>query len=257
MRALVLSAGSAFGAYQAGVWQALEEAGLLPDLVAGASVGAINAAAIARGASARRLQEWWRDPASNIFHDNWSRSLRRRLEEFLQEFPHTPDSRPVRVTATCLPSTRIDTFQDDQVTAAVLEASCAVPPFFSPVRVGGRLYIDGGVFCRLPVALVREATEILTVDLLAEPPSRLIRLAMNSAGSLRGLLLREPPPAVLPVTLDIIPSQSLGAIRDLYRWDLARIDRWIDQGYRDAQRFLATNRPAQNSTPTADSAAPP
>ena len=256
MRALVLSAGSTFGAYQAGVWQALEEARLPPDLLAGASVGAINATAIARGASAQRLQEWWRDPASNIFHDNWSRSLRRRLDEFLQEFPPTPRSRPLRVAATRLPSTRIDIFQDHQVTAAVLQASCAVPPFFSPVRVGGRLYIDGGVFCRLPVALVPEATEVLTVDLLAEPPSRLLRLAMNAAGSCRSLLVAEPAPASLPITLAIAPSQPLGAIRDLYRWDPARIDRWIDQGYRDAQRLLATSRPAQNSAPTADSAAP-
>jgi predicted acylesterase/phospholipase RssA len=257
MRALVLSAGSTFGAYQAGVWQALEEARLPLDLFAGASIGALNAAAIARGASARRLQEWWRDPASNIFHDNWSRSLRRRLDEFLQEFPPTPHSRPLRVAATRLPSTRLDVFQDSQVTAAVLQASCAVPPFFAPVRVGGRLYIDGGVFCRLPVALAPEAAETLTVDLLADPPSRLLRLAMNAAGSLRRLLLGEPAPPSLRATLAITPSQSLGAIRDLYRWDPARINRWIDQGYRDTQRLLTSSRLAQNSAPAADNAAPP
>ncbi len=45
--ALVLQGGGALGAFQAGVYQALAEADLLPDWVAGISIGAINAALIA------------------------------------------------------------------------------------------------------------------------------------------------------------------------------------------------------------------
>ena len=45
--ALVLQGGGALGAYQAGVYQALHEAGLEPDWVSGVSIGAINAALIA------------------------------------------------------------------------------------------------------------------------------------------------------------------------------------------------------------------
>ena len=44
---LVLQGGGALGAYQAGAYEALDEAGLLPDWVAGISIGAINAAIIA------------------------------------------------------------------------------------------------------------------------------------------------------------------------------------------------------------------
>ena len=44
--ALVLQGGGALGAYQAGVYEALAEAGIQPDWVAGVSVGAINAAII-------------------------------------------------------------------------------------------------------------------------------------------------------------------------------------------------------------------
>ncbi|MEA3064729.1 MAG: hypothetical protein QOJ27_1175, partial [Sphingomonadales bacterium] len=40
---LVLQGGGALGAYQAGVYQALHEAGLWPDTVAGVSIGGINA----------------------------------------------------------------------------------------------------------------------------------------------------------------------------------------------------------------------
>ena len=45
--ALVLQGGGALGAYQAGVYEALHEAGIEPDWVAGVSIGAINAAIIA------------------------------------------------------------------------------------------------------------------------------------------------------------------------------------------------------------------
>jgi NTE family protein len=54
--ALVLQGGGALGAYQAGVYQALSEANLHPDLVAGISIGAINSAIIAGNPPERRVQ---------------------------------------------------------------------------------------------------------------------------------------------------------------------------------------------------------
>lgn len=54
--ALVLQGGGALGAYQGGVYQALAEADLHPDLVAGISIGAINAAIIAGNPPERRVQ---------------------------------------------------------------------------------------------------------------------------------------------------------------------------------------------------------
>lgn len=60
---LVLQGGGALGAYQAGVYQALHEAGIEPDWVIGTSIGAINGGLIAGNAPAERLarlQEFWR-----------------------------------------------------------------------------------------------------------------------------------------------------------------------------------------------------
>jgi NTE family protein len=60
--ALALQGGGALGAYQAGVYQALAEAQLHPDWVAGISIGAINAALIAGNPPASRvdrLREFW------------------------------------------------------------------------------------------------------------------------------------------------------------------------------------------------------
>lgn len=53
---LVLQGGGALGAYQAGVYQALHEAGIEPDWVIGTSIGAINASLIAGNPPERRLQ---------------------------------------------------------------------------------------------------------------------------------------------------------------------------------------------------------
>jgi predicted acylesterase/phospholipase RssA len=52
----VLQGGGALGAYQAGVYQALQEAGLEPDWLSGVSIGAINGAIIAGNPPALRLQ---------------------------------------------------------------------------------------------------------------------------------------------------------------------------------------------------------
>jgi NTE family protein len=55
--ALVLQGGGALGAYQAGVYQAMVEAGLHPDWVSGISIGAINVALIAGNAPETRLDK--------------------------------------------------------------------------------------------------------------------------------------------------------------------------------------------------------
>jgi NTE family protein len=54
--ALILQGGGALGAYQAGVYQALAEANLHPDWVAGISIGAINSALIAGNPPAKRVE---------------------------------------------------------------------------------------------------------------------------------------------------------------------------------------------------------
>src|SRR5271169_6421668 len=59
---LVLQGGGALGAYQAGVYQALHEAGIEPDWVIGTSIGAINASLIAGNEPKdrlARLREFW------------------------------------------------------------------------------------------------------------------------------------------------------------------------------------------------------
>lgn len=67
---LVFQGGGALGAYQAGVYEALHEAGIEPDWVVGTSIGAINAALIAGSPPADRLdrlREFWRRVETGTF----------------------------------------------------------------------------------------------------------------------------------------------------------------------------------------------
>ena len=86
--ALLLQGGGALGSYQAGVYEALAEADLHPDWVAGISIGAINAALIAGNPPERRvdrLREFWETVsespfgvpnfASSKFNDEFTRSV--------------------------------------------------------------------------------------------------------------------------------------------------------------------------------------
>src|ERR1700709_1568608 len=74
--ALVLQGGGALGAYQAGVYQAMHEAGIEPDWVCGVSIGAINSAIIAGNPPDRRLER---------LHTFWDRITDRKI------WHYTPD----------------------------------------------------------------------------------------------------------------------------------------------------------------------
>jgi NTE family protein len=66
--ALLLQGGGALGAYQCGVYEALAEANIHPDWVAGISIGAINAAIIAGNppeSRVDRLRDFWTQVTSN------------------------------------------------------------------------------------------------------------------------------------------------------------------------------------------------
>ena len=70
--ALLLQGGGALGSYQAGVYEALAEAGLHPDWVAGISIGAINSAIIAGNAPSERvakLRSFWEEITANPLLD--------------------------------------------------------------------------------------------------------------------------------------------------------------------------------------------
>jgi NTE family protein len=83
---LVLQGGGALGAFQAGVYHALHDAGVEPDWVIGTSIGAINAALIVGNEPDNRLaalQEFWQRVARQSIWGVWSPQVAQALANWV------------------------------------------------------------------------------------------------------------------------------------------------------------------------------
>jgi NTE family protein len=238
--ALVLSAGGMFGAYQAGAWNVLSRR-FQPDMVVGTSVGALNGWAIAGGCSPAELLAMWRDPATagtmrlRFPLVPWKgcidpAGLARQVRDWYTRFkPLVPYS----ATVVEVPRLRLVRVPHERITAEHLMASCAVPFGYPPVRIGGRLYVDGGLLDILPIWAAAEmgATRVIAVNVLPVMPSRVLRAARRVVR-----LLGQKPAEV--AGLDVVrisPRNPLGSIRDALTWSPESVRRWIQQGEDDAE----------------------
>ena len=140
--ALVLSAGGMFGAWQAGAWRALS-ARLHPDLVVGASVGALNGYVIAGGGAPEDLSELWRRPEQADW-DRLPETIRALTERFRLGMDYA-------VVLTDLLRLKPKIFSGRDITWRHVAASCAVPLMGRQQHIGGRWYSDGGLLNPLPV----------------------------------------------------------------------------------------------------------
>jgi NTE family protein len=239
--ALVLSAGGMFGAYQAGAWKELARR-FRPDIVVGASVGALNAWAIAGGAAPEELERYWLDPLGarlaslRLMQAPWrgvfdARPLHARIETLWRTYRPRIETGIVAVELRTL---RPRLFRDGEIGWRHLAASCAVPACYPQIRLGGRWYTDGGLLNALPLwaACQMGAGRIIAVDVLREAPSRLARLAVNGFRA----VVRRPPAPAAGIELHVItPSGGLGSLREAVFWNEAAVRGWIARGEADAR----------------------
>jgi len=224
MRALVLSGGGLFGAWQAGAWSVL--AGhIAPDLIVGASVGSLNGYVIASGASPEELKAMWLEPAFGRFADLPS-NIRRMMARF------TPRIR-LAITATELPRMKPRIFSDGEITWQHLAASCALPFALPQVRIGTKWYSDGGLLGALPVWAAAElgAKRIIGLQALPQPPSWWLGQGVRAFRAVAGHTPAVPPGIEVS---EIRPGKRLGSVRDTIQWKRSNIERWLEQGAEDA-----------------------
>jgi NTE family protein len=168
---LLLSAGF-FGFFaHAGLLAALEERELRPRRVGGASAGALAGGLWAAGSSAERLatlfrglerQDFW-DPGLPIGGLLRGRKFGALLREHLDEHgvTHIEDC-ALEFRAVVHDLFRRQTVVlDEGALEPAIRASCALPLMFRPVRVAGRVYIDGGYSDRGGFAAVEEGERTL------------------------------------------------------------------------------------------------
>ena len=228
--ALVLSAGGMFAAYQAGVWKAI--AGVFqPDMIIGASAGALNGWAIAGGCPPEELATQWTDPDTS----NWLRFRAPGFDARVQElFAKYSPQMPFGVVVVEASGMRSRLIQSDHVTWRHLAASCSIPLMFPAQRIGGKSYVDGGLLNVLPLWAAREmgATRAIAINAMPATPSTVLRAAARAMRLVRPQD-REPVQGV--EVIYVSPSEPLGNFWELMRWKRDSIERWIDLGYRDGQ----------------------
>lgn len=232
-----------FGAYQVGAWQALSPF-WQPDLVVGASAGALNAWAIAGGATPDELASLWLNAKPGTQRLHFPRSVldgvldSAPLEEWIQVlYRRYRPQIECGIVVTQVRGLRPRVFQGPEVTWKHLAASCGVPGVFRQHLLDGRLYSDGGLLAALPLRAAESlgahrALAINVIPTLPWPFRQTVQTFRRAA-----LGTSRPSPALNAVVLR--PEQPLGSLRDLFIWRRDQIERWIEQGAREMQRHLA------------------
>jgi len=232
--AFVLGGGGVRGAVEVGMLRALLEEDIVPELVVGTSIGAINGAAVAHDPTLRvvdALMDAWASPtAAAVYGDTWWRQMQR----LAQSRTHLNDPGPLRgllagmigkdtrfedlavplaVCASSIERAAEVWFDSGPVVEAVL-ASASVPAALPPTLIGDEHFVDGGIVNSIPLseAVARGATTIfvLQVGRIEEPltvptkPSEVARVSFEIAR--RHRFARDMASIPEGVAVHVLPS---------------------------------------------------
>ena len=262
----VMSGGGAKAAAHAGAMRALEEWDLEPRHFVGTSMGAVVGATFAAGLhyddvlkrmmliSRRDVAQFSRTLLLGPFAESFLKAepLKRTIDALVPVQQFDKMKKPLTVTAVDVRNGRLTLFGEggtERVSVVeALYASCALPLYYPPARIGDRDYVDGGLRAVLPldVAAMFEPDLIVAVavgpSLYAPPPEHSGRIppmlqAHNDA--LRILMAAQtertierfrqgPTPLVL-----VRPSLEQQAT-----FAVGSVVRYIEEGYRAATRAL-------------------
>jgi NTE family protein len=183
--ALVLGGGGLKGFAHIGVIRALQELNIDPTVVAGTSIGALIAAAYGNGMPVAEMEDRARNlKRRDLFRLNRMGMLLERtkspsiyledpLRKVVEGVVQQPDFQKLkkRVLVNTVDIQRgaqvvwgLHGLRDVSVIDAVY-ASCALPGFYPPGYVGGRLCVDGGVIDNLPASIAGRGMDlVIAVD---------------------------------------------------------------------------------------------
>jgi len=223
---LAMSSGF-FGFYaHTGFLKAIEERNLGPETLCGSSAGALVAGSWSAGLDAdeiarilcdlRRKDFWDPHPGLGLLQGHAFRAL---LEAILPVATFDACDHSLAMSAVDLKARAVQVLDHGDLAAAI-HASCAVPGMFHPVRIQGRLLVDGGVLDRPGLAGTAPGARVLSHHLASRSPWR-IRAPQAPSGPQTVALVLDGLPRVGPFHLD-------------------RGAKAIDMAYRATQRALDT-----------------
>ena len=236
---LVLGGGGAKGAYQIGVWKALQELNF-PEFsgISGASVGALNSALWVMGNYQTAENIWsnicWADFVS-LSHDGKRIANREGLRNIIRQkmdFEAVRNSN-IPVYASVLSSENLHVQyrklngKDDSYIENVLLASSSIPAFYGKTEIEGGQYWDGGFSIggdNVPIFPLYEYENIRNFVTVELSENEKVRIPENCN------------------VIRIRPSHSLGMM--LYFDRNAMFSR-MQQGYQDAKNLLSVPSPSE------------
>lgn len=260
--AFVLSGGGVLGSVQVGQLEALLEADIVPDFLVGASVGGLNAAAIASDPTldgVAHLRAVWSDlrtedlfPGTRVqraWHfvrkgDHlYPNTGIRRLVDMIPARRFEQMAKPLSVVAANLRSGREHWFDSGPVAPAII-ASTALPGIFPPVLVDGELFVDGGVVNNVPISRAVElgATRIYVLTCgSANPQMRPIRrpldVLMQAVAHSRAARVQVDVSRFQQhAEIEMLPMFETGAIRFN---DLSHTDSLIEKAREATRAYLS------------------
>jgi len=271
--AFVLGGGGVLGAVEVGMLRALFERGVVPDLVLGTSVGALNGAMVAMDPTIGvidRLVELWRGAGESrdVYGDRPLRTVRRAVSTRTHIYSAAPLTArlraelgdrtfadlPVRfqVCASSIERAAEHWFDAGPVVEAVV-ASAAVPGLLPPARVGDEHYLDGGIVNSIPLGRAVElgATRVFVLQVgridrpLTVPtkPWEVARVSFEIARRHRFTReLAAMPPGVEAHVLPAAGTSSRDDSLFAYR-DFSRVQAKIDATYDACVDYLGSRLP--------------
>jgi NTE family protein len=262
--AYVLAGGGSLGAVQVGMLKALAEHGVRPDIVVGASAGAINGAYAAARPDVEGIRElerlWMTTKRRDIFPFN-ARTLTRLLvkRDFILEtgalqeligrnlpYQRLEDAPiPIHIVTTDFLSGEMVVLSKGPAAEAIV-ASCAIPAAFPSVAIGKRYLADGGLVSNTPIKLARDlgATRLIILPTghacgLQLPPTGAISSALHGLTLLvAGQIVKELETLDAGCDYHVVPSLCpLGSSAYDFSHTRALIDRaeqqtrdWLNSG---------------------------
>jgi NTE family protein len=267
---LVLGGGGMKGMAHIGVWKALEEAGVRPDAIIGTSIGALIGACLAGGMGWRELAEIARRlKKEDIIEINrravWLGGVREsavfegsRFQEYLrrtlpvQSFAEMHV--PLRFNAVSLVTGTEVWFgsgmHEDAPLAEAIYASCALPIYFPPGRIGDDVLVDGGVLDVFPIRQAEAwgAERIIAVDVgsdfLPPDPGYFDRGMIAIHDRVLSLNLQQQRDACLAEWRDRPMLYIRPKIGHLHSFDFDRTQFFLEEGYTAARKALAAEAAA-------------
>jgi len=171
--ALVLGGGAARGIAHIGVLKVLKRHKIPVDMVVGTSIGSIMGAVYALGISLKNIEEIALKTTLKSLAD-FALSKRgllegRNLEKIIEEVIENKGFEDLKIPLAIV-ATDIENGKEVIITsgdmARAIRASCSIPGIFIPVRIDGRMLVDGGLRSTVPSEAAKRigANFIIAID---------------------------------------------------------------------------------------------